>query len=223
MAIQNPQRKVLLAGASGLVGRKILQLLTNDSSVAQVHLLSRRPLALQHPKVQVHLVDFGSLPELPKVDEVYLAIGTTIKTAGSQAAFRAVDLDTNLAVAHTAKLAGARRLGLVSAAGADEHSSIFYNKVKGELEQALKQLQFETLVIAQPSLLLDSRTGLGQPTRVGERFAIPLAKLLAPFLPATYKPVYAQAVAKVITQTTPNSTGTVILNSGQLVEIGKES
>lgn len=223
MTTQYPQRTVLLAGSSGLVGRKILQLLLDDSSVVKIHLLSRSPLQFQQTKIQVHIVDFKALPTLPMVDELYLTIGTTMKTAGSQAAFRAVDLDTNLAVAKAAKHAGARHVGLVSAAGADQHSSMFYNKVKGELEQALKQLNFETLVIAQPSLLLDSRNGLGQPVRLGERFAIPLAKLLAPLLPASYKPVYAQAVAKSLTNTTPKSSGIVILNSKQLVEMGREA
>src|SRR5581483_6669242 len=78
-----------------------------------------------------------ALPPLPPVDEVYLALGTTIKVAGSQAAFRAVDYDANLAVARAALAAGARRCGLVSAMGADAKSKVFYNRVKGELEEAL--------------------------------------------------------------------------------------
>src|SRR5688572_1122936 len=122
-------RTVLVAGASGLVGRAILQGLLADDTVAAVHTLGRRPPGTQHPKLSAHTVDFGSLPPLPRVDEVYLALGTTIKVAGSQAAFRAVDLDANLAVARAAHAAGARRLGLVSAMGADSQSSLFYNRV----------------------------------------------------------------------------------------------
>ena len=126
-----------VAGATGLVGREILRGLLADETVAAVHALGRRPLALQHPRLTSHVVEFASLPTLPALDEVYLALGTTIKVAGSQAAFRAIDFDANLAVARAAKAAGARRVGLVSAMGADARSRIFYSRVKGELEEAL--------------------------------------------------------------------------------------
>ena len=148
MAVHAEPRKVLLAGATGLVGGLILQALLADAAVAEVHALSRRDLGIAHPKLRVHLVDFKQLPELPAVDEVYLALGTTIKVAGSQAAFRAVDLEANLAVARAAFAAGARRVGLVSAAAANAKSSVFYNRVKGELEDALKAMNFGALVIA---------------------------------------------------------------------------
>ena len=161
----------------------MLQALLADQTVSEVHALSRRPLSVRHPKLQVHIVDFRCLPVLPQVDEVYLAIGTTIKVAGSQAAFRAADLEANLMVAQAAYAAGARRVGLVSAAAANAKSSMFYNRVKGELEDALKAMNLTALVIAQPSLLLDYRDGLQQPTRIGELIAIPIAKLLAPILP----------------------------------------
>lgn len=172
MTTQSNGRRVLLAGATGLVGSMLLQALLADGQVEQVHALSRRMLNISHPKLQVHIVDFNHLPALPEVDEVYLALGTTIKVAGSQDAFRAVDLNANLAVARAAVAAGARRVGLVSAVGASARSSTFYNRVKGELEDALKTLDLLALVIAQPSLLLDKRDGLQQPPRLGERFAI---------------------------------------------------
>ena len=111
------QRTVLLAGATGLVGGLMIEALLADPQVTTVHALSRRALRISHAKLRVHLVDFQQLPELPQVNEVYLALGTTIKVAGSQAAFRAVDLDANLAVAVAAVAAGARRVGVVSAAG----------------------------------------------------------------------------------------------------------
>lgn len=216
------QRKVLLAGATGLVGGLILHALLADQTVSEVHALSRRPLSVYHPKLQVHIVDFRSLPVLPQVDEVYLALGTTIKVAGSQAAFRAVDLEANLMVAQAAYLAGARRVGLVSAAAANSTSSMFYNRVKGELEDALKAMSLTALVIAQPSLLLDYRDGLQQPTRIGELIAIPIAKLLAPILPGTYRPVSAAAVAHSLVKTVPTANGVVVLASDVLARIGAD-
>ncbi|HZI14004.1 MAG TPA: oxidoreductase, partial [Myxococcus sp.] len=103
-----PPRAVALAGATGLVGRALLEGLLADEAVTAVHALGRRKLDTAHPKLTSHVVDFTALPPLPPVDEVYLALGTTIKVAGSQAAFRAVDFDANLAVARAARAAGAR-------------------------------------------------------------------------------------------------------------------
>src|SRR5690349_16852276 len=90
-AVAAAGRIALVAGASGLVGRQILQGLLDDESVAAVHALARRPLGVQHPRLTVHTVDFAALPALPPLDEAYLALGTTIKVAGSEEAFRAVD------------------------------------------------------------------------------------------------------------------------------------
>src|SRR5687767_2940949 len=113
------QRTVIVAGATGLVGRELLKCLLDDGSVVKVHALGRRKPAVQHAKLNAHQVDFAALSSLPEADEVYLALGTTIKTAGSQAAFRAVDYEANLAVASAALQSGAKRAGLVSAMGAD--------------------------------------------------------------------------------------------------------
>ena len=104
----NPTSTVLLAGATSLVGGQMLQALLADPTVAQVHALTRRNLDLSHPKLRPLRVDFTHLPALPPADELYLALGTTIKVAGSQAAFRAVDFDANLAVARAAVAAGVR-------------------------------------------------------------------------------------------------------------------
>ena len=214
------QRKVLLAGATGLVGGLLLQTLLADPTVSEVHALSRRGLAISHPKLRVLLVDFKNLPMLPQADELYLALGTTIKVAGSQEAFRAVDLDANLAVAKAAFAAGARRIGLVSAAGADARSSVFYNRVKGQLESVLTAMELTALVIARPSLLLDHRDGLDQPPRLGEKLSIPIAKLLAPIIPGTYRPVHAQSVAKALVRVVPRAQGVIVLKSDVLAKAG---
>ena len=209
-------RTVAVAGATGLVGRAILQGLLADDNVAAVHSLGRRKPHVEHDKLIAHEVNFASLPPLPHVDEVYLALGTTIKAAGSQAAFRAVDFDANLAVARAALTAGARRCGLVSAMGADAGSRIFYNRVKGELEDALAELRFEGLVIARPSLLLGDREALGQPERPLERFSMAATKLLRPLLPANYRAIAATDVAHALLDRVPTAHGRIVLLSGSM-------
>lgn len=209
-------RTALVAGATGLVGRAILQGLLADPSVASVHVLARRAPALDHPKLRLQLVDFTALPALPAVDEAYLALGTTIKVAGSQAAFRAVDFEANLAVARAAQAAGARRVGLVSAMGADARSSIFYNRVKGELEDALARLPFEALVVARPSLLVGDRSVLGQPERRGEKIGLRVSRWIGPLIPANLRPIRAEDVARALLRSVPTATGPLVLLSGQM-------
>ena len=112
-------RIALLAGSTGLIGRALLPLLLASPRYAQVRALVRRAALPAQPKLQVHVVDFMALPALPPVDDVFIALGTTIKVAGSQAAFRQVDFDAVVNTARAAKAAGATRLGVVSALGAD--------------------------------------------------------------------------------------------------------
>src|SRR5690348_6696711 len=156
------------------------------------------------------------MPQLPPADEVYLALGTTIKTAGSQAAFRAVDFDANLAVARAALAAGARRCGLVSAMGANAKSKVFYNRVKGELEEALAQLPFEGPVIRRPSLLIGDRASLGQPERPLEKISAVFMKMLGPFIPANYRAIPATQVARTLLARTPSAQGRVVVLSGEM-------
>lgn len=209
-------RTAIIAGATGLVGREILEGLLADPSVTAVHSLGRRKPVVEHPKLTAHVVDFAALPALPTADEVYLALGTTIKVAGSQSAFRAVDYDANLAVAMAALGASAKRAGLVSAMGADPGSKIFYSRVKGELESALAELSFEGLVIARPSLLAGNREELGQPLRRGEVLGAALAKAIGFLIPANYKPVAASAVAKALLSSVPSAEGRTVLLSGSM-------
>lgn len=210
-------RTVVVAGASGLVGREILQGLLADDSVAAVHSLGRRELPLRHPKLTQHRVDFKALPALPGVGEAFIALGTTIKVAGSQEAFRAVDYDAVLAVAAAARAAGAKRLGVVSAMGADPRSRIFYNRVKGEMEEALRRLGFETLVIARPSFLAGDREALGQPLRGGEKLALNVSRMLAPLIPDNYKSIAARDVARaLLTAVRSRGAGCHILPSGEM-------
>lgn len=213
---QVTHRKVLVAGATGLVGSHILQRLLQDDTVSEIHLLSRRKLPLQHAKLHLHLVDFSHLPKLPQLDEIYLALGTTIKQAGSRQAFEAIDLDANIAVANAGLSAGAKRLGLVSAMGADVDSMLFYNRIKGELEAELSTLPLEALVIARPSFLLGDREALKQPQRRAEKLGILIFTLLAPLLPKHLRAVEASKVAACLATLVPVASSEQVILSGDI-------
>ncbi|MBU1816451.1 MAG: nucleoside-diphosphate sugar epimerase [Gammaproteobacteria bacterium] len=209
-------RVVLVAGATGLVGQAVLAaLLAADSSapkattnpasakmapegalapeVHALHAQGRRVPVITHPRLHLHAVDFAALaanphiPALPRVDDVIITLGTTIAVAGSQQAFRAVDHDAVLTTARAARAAGATRCGVVTAMGANARSRIFYNRVKGEVEKALQEMGFATLVIARPSLLLGERQTRGQPARPAESLSIKAFQWLAPVIPANYR------------------------------------
>ena len=213
-------RTVLLAGSSGLVGREILNLLLADESVAKVHSLGRRTLPVDHPKLTQHTADFSVLPALPPVDEAFIALGTTIKLAGSQQAFRAVDHDAVVAVARAAKVAGATRLGVVSAMGADSESTLFYNRIKGDTEHALKGLGFTTLVIARPSFLAGDRAAVGQPLRAGEKLALDASRWLSFLIPPNLKPIDVRKVAHALVDAVhAGAKGTRVILSGEMQRI----
>ncbi len=208
---------VLLAGATGLVGREILALLLADPGIAQVHTLGRKPPTQTHAKLTHHASDLRQIPGLPALHAAYIALGTTIKVAGSQEAFRAVDHDAVLAVARAARAAGATRLGLVSAMGADAASRVFYNRVKGEVEAAAAALGFTTLVIARPSLLIGDRGPLGQPERRGEIVGEAIGRLLRPLIPANLRPIRAADVAgALVAAVSQGAPGRQVLLSGQM-------
>lgn len=216
-------RRVVLAGATGLVGGRLLRRLLADDSVSEVHAYGRRAPTLTHAKLLAHRVDFGALPPFPAADEVYLALGTTMRQAGSRAAFRAVDLDANLAVARTAFQAGARRLGLVSAAGANRHSPFFYNRVKAQLEDALAALDWTALVIARPSLLLGDRASLAQAPRAAERAAARLGQHVGHLVPGAWRPIDADRVAQALLALVPSAQGRRVLGSAALQDPGRLS
>jgi uncharacterized protein YbjT (DUF2867 family) len=212
----------VLAGASGLVGRELQQLLCENSAYAAVHSLVRRVTAAAAPSPKLHqlVVNFDDLPQLPACDDVFIALGTTIKVAGSEAAFRRVDYDYVLAVARAGRAVGATRLGVVSALGADAKSRIFYNRVKGEMQDALSNLGYESVVIAQPSLLLGDRKALGQPTRGGEVWAQRLLGPVVGLVPASFRPVRARAVAAALLQAVLRSApGTTIVPSRDMHDV----
>lgn len=214
-----PLHRALLAGATGLVGRELLALLLASPRHAAVHALLRRspPDWPSHPRLHTHLVDFDHLPALPAVDDVFIALGTTIKVAGSQAAFRRVDFDAVLATARGAHAAGARRAFVVSALGADAGSSVFYNRVKGDMEHAVAALGYDTVVFARPSLLTGDRAALGQPVRAGERWALRLLRPVFGLVPAGVRPIEARQVAQALLRAADAARpGVLVLDSAQM-------
>jgi uncharacterized protein YbjT (DUF2867 family) len=192
------RRTALVAGASGLVGGHLLKLLLADGGYAHVITLGRRPVATRHPQLDQRIVDLGALETLtdfPQADDVFSCLGTTLKAAGSQMAFRKVDYDYVLGLARAGQRAGARQFLLVSALGADPGSRIFYSRVKGEIEAAVRQLPYRGIQIFRPSFLMGDRPE----ARLAERVAVPLARAVAPLLAGPlrrYRPIGAADVAR---------------------------
>ncbi|MBB3343442.1 uncharacterized protein YbjT (DUF2867 family) [Luteimonas sp. RC10] len=177
--------RVLLVGATGLVGRHVLAQALADPRVAAVIAPVRRHLPA-HPKLQSPQVDFDRLPgDAPwwRVDAVICTLGTTIRKAGSQAVFYRVDHDYPLGVARQAQAHGARAFALNSALGADPASRVFYNRVKGELERDLSALGFESLTFVRPGLIGGTRDEF----RLGERVAGVVLGALGPLLPPRWR------------------------------------
>ncbi|REE83843.1 putative NAD(P)-binding protein [Paenibacillus taihuensis] len=195
--------RALVLGATGLVGSALLQQLLADPQCAAVTILVRRPLrpspdmGTYGSKLTVLTADFDRMEEAltgVEADTVFCALGTTIKKAGTQEAFRVVDLEYPVRLAEWAKAHGADRYMVVSAMGANASSSIFYNRVKGEMEARITEIGLPELHIVRPSLLLGKR----EEFRLGEKLAImlsPLMKLLMVGRLRMYRPVQAEDVA----------------------------
>jgi len=211
-------RNVLIAGATGLIGRELLRGLVADDSVSYVMCVGRREPDERHPKVHFLRSDLPQVPALPAMDECYVALGTTIKVAGSQDAFRKVDFDSVVNVASAAKAAGAMKVGVVSAMGASAKSNVFYSRVKGEMENALAAMRFDTLLVARPSMLAGDRTALGQPVRSGEEVALKISRWFGSLIPRNYQSIQASSVAKALLHAVPSSKGQRVMLSGELRE-----
>jgi uncharacterized protein YbjT (DUF2867 family) len=213
------QRDALIAGATGLIGRELFKLLLASHHYHRIHVLLRRPARdLQaDERVSLHYVEYNKLTPMPPVDDVFIALGTTIDVAGSKEAFRRVDHDAVLATARACLLRGAKRLVVVSAMGASRRSLVFYNRVKGQMEEAVSRLPFESVTILQPSLLLGDRAALGQPQRQGEQLAARLLKPVMPLVPRAVRPIAAQDVAKAMLDAAlQGRPGTRIIRSGSM-------
>jgi len=180
-----------VAGASGLVGTRLLRYLLADSGCGRVVALGRRPLPVLHPKLEARLVDFAALPALA-ADAAFCCLGTTMRAAGSREAFRRVDHDHVVAFAAAARAGNASRFLLVSSVGADAGARNFYLRVKGEAEQAVAALGFAGLDILRPGLMLGPRPE----RRPTEALAQRLLPLVNPLLPSRYRAIDHDVVAR---------------------------
>ena len=191
-------RTALLAGATGLVGSHLLKLLLADAEWDRVVTLGRRTTPTEHDKLEQRVVDLAAVAaagDLRHADDVFCCLGTTIKQAGSQEAFRRVDHDFVVGFARAGIRAGATQFLLVSAIGADPESRVFYSRVKGETETDVGALPYRAIQIFRPSLLLGER----ELFRLGERFAMMAAPLLQLALVGRlrrYRPIQARDVAR---------------------------
>jgi uncharacterized protein YbjT (DUF2867 family) len=188
---------VVIAGSTGLVGKCLLDRCLEHPEIGVVRTVGRSPGMTQHAKLEEFLVDFdapAAFAGLPTPDVVFCGLGTTLAKAGSREAFRRVDFDYVLALAHWARAAGCPAFHLISAVGADAASPVFYSRVKGEVEREVLALKFPETVIYRPSLLLGAR----KDRRFAEALAQRTMPLFSPLLVgklATYKPIAAGQLA----------------------------
>ena len=188
--------KAIVVGATGLVGELIVKNLINNPSVNEILVFSRRELSFHDERLKVQLVDFEKLPDWKSQisgDILFSALGTTLKASGSKEAQFKIDHDYQLEIAKTALINGVKKFVLISSVNADPKSHFFYLRMKGELEQKVALLAFESIIILRPGPL----DGIRKKTRLGERASLCLLRLIPDlFLTPGMKPILASKVAK---------------------------
>ena len=190
-------KTAIIAGATGLIGKFCLSYLLMDKNYSKVIVISRTAFPIKDPKLENIVCEFDQIAQHASKlvgDDVYCCLGTTIAVAGSQENFKKVDLHYPIDLAKITKQQGAKQFMVVSAMGANAKSSIFYNRVKGEMQDQLKNIGFNTTHIFQPSLL----TGLRKEFRLGERIAQVVTKIFRPLMfgpLSKYKPIEGMVVA----------------------------
>lgn len=188
-------KTALLAGGTGLIGSQLLSLLLESDRYSTVKVISRRPLDVKHYKLENLVIDFNKLMDYGEhfgAHDVFCCLGTTMKKAGSQEAFRKVDFDYSLEIARLTKAMGARQYMLVSALGANKNSAVYYNRIKGELESFVRSVGFETLHIFRPWLL----TGPRKEQRMAEDALKIFYNIFGFIVPERYKAIDSMKVAR---------------------------
>lgn len=189
------QKIALVIGATGLIGNQLTRKLCQSAYYERVKVLVRKPLGWHHPRLQEIQFDFDR-PNglLTQADDIFCCLGTTMKKAGSKEAFRKVDYQYPMDIARLGREQGATQFALVSSMGADEKSMFYYSRVKGEVERDLSSLNYPTLLIFRPSLLLGQRSE----SRLSEKISGSMMRLLNPLIPAKYKAIESETVADVL-------------------------
>lgn len=212
-------RTAILAGGTGLVGRAVLRELLQDPLYGRIVALTRRPLGVSHVKLETVQTDFSDLDELNlSGDDAFCCLGTTLRAAGSPAAFRMVDYDHVVDFAGTVRRQGGKRFAVVSSVGADAGSRLLYSRTKGEMERTVAAMGFSALTILRPSLLLGER----EEHRPGEGRLVALSPWITPLLVGPlrrYRPVEAAVVARAMVRLTRAAEpGTRIVQSERLAD-----
>lgn len=214
-------KTALLAGASGLTGGYLLNLLLESPEYSTIIAYVRKSSGLTHPKLKEIVVDWETLQEPVAAEDVFCCLGTTIKKAGSQEAFRRVDYNYPLQLAQIQLRGGSQQFLLVSSMGADAKSSIFYSRVKGELENALQSIGYKSLLIFRPSFIAGPR----KESRTGEKIGLAIFSILSPLFIGPlkkYAPIQAEHIARAMLRTAQkNDQGTKVYDSAVTDELGK--
>ena len=199
MQIEKDQKTAILLGATGLVGNELLHQLLAHPAYGKVIALTRRPLEIKHKNLEPHVIDFDK-PEtyasLLKGEDLFCALGTTMKQAGSREAFFKVDFSYTMDAARAARKNGTAQFLLVSSVGANAHALFFYPRVKGELENALKKLDFWALHLFRPSVLLGKRNDARAGEEITGMAMRGLDRITGGNLLGSYRPIDAATVAR---------------------------
>lgn len=210
------KRSALVIGATGLVGAKVVAKLLSSDKYAHVKVLVRKPSMSSHSKLETIIFDFVH-PDatLIRADDVFCCLGTTMKKAGSKEAFYKVDFTYPYEIAKIALTNGAKRFAIITAMGADRNSLFYYNQVKGEIEESLRNMGYETLLIFRPSLLVGERSE----ARFGEKAGGWFAKAFQFMIPVKYRAINADKVAEaMVSITSSNVKGTLVYESDLMQE-----
>ena len=215
----------LIMGASGLVGRELVKILSQQKKYKRIHLLVRKSVEIPDTACEQHIIDFNQLThysELFQVTDVYCCLGTTIKKAKTKEAFRKVDFEYPIEAAKLAVAAGVEKFLIITSMGANPESTFFYNRVKGEVEESLTKFGLKSLHIFRPSLLLGERGEF----RIGERIAAKASGVLGTFMKGPlrpYKAIQARTVAAaMLTVASFGKNGVHTYPSQEIEQLAKE-
>lgn len=221
--VTNQKKQALLVGATGLIGSYLLKMLLEDEQYEQVNVLSRRDLDLEHPKLNLKVIDFEDLEKYTgdiQGDDLFITLGITKKKAGSIEAAYKVEFTYPHQIAQIAHQNGTKQCLIVSSIGANAKANNYYFKAKGEIENALMQIPFESVHILRPSILLGPRKEI----RLGEDMSKVAFMAFATFIPSRYKAIQAKTVAKFMQLVaSKNLTGVNIFESDQIRRIERKT